>query len=203
MLGLWQVAAGDMVQAREQFEAARRAEPAFTAADIALADLDRRQNQAAAGQTRLRNVISREPSNTGALLLLAEIERLSGNHVDAIAHYRAVLAIDSSNLVALNNIGIQLTPSSPDEALGFAQRALEIAPENPAVQDTLGWIYYRKGIYRSAVQYLKAAVANEPNPQRQVHLALSYIKSGEARIGQEMLRTAIRQDPSLSGLAQQ
>jgi hypothetical protein len=56
--------------------------------------------------------------------------------------------------------------------------ALEIAPQDPAVQDTLGWIYYRRGLYPAAAQYLQAAVAKVPNPARQFHLALSYIKAG-------------------------
>jgi tetratricopeptide (TPR) repeat protein len=87
--------------------------------------------------------------------------------------------VDSSNLIALNNLSTELTSDSPDEALGFAQRAFDLAPGNPAVQDTLGWIYCRKGFYRVAAQHLQEAMAKEPNPRRQLHLGLSYIKTGD------------------------
>jgi Tfp pilus assembly protein PilF len=84
-----------------------------------------------------------------------------------------------------------------DEALKFAQKAAEIAPDTAAVQDTLGWVYYRKGIYSAAVGYLKKAVAKEPTPRRQFHLAMSYLKSGDQDLGQRMLKTALQQDPNL------
>jgi len=105
--------------------------------------------------------------------------------------------------VALNNLSLQLALDGPEEALGLAQQALQLAPENAAVQDTLGWIYYRRGNYRTATQYLKGAVAVDPNPRRQFHLALSYIKLGERGLGEDLLRTALRQDPSLRAAVQE
>jgi tetratricopeptide (TPR) repeat protein len=198
MLGVWQLQTGNPEAARKQFEAARRADSGFVEADLALADLDRRQNRNQDSRNRLLAVIVREPRNAGALLLLAEIEKTSGDHLAAIDHYRAVLAFEPTNLVALNNISIELTAGNPDEALAFAQRAFEIAPDNAAVQDTLGWIYYRKGIYQTAARHLKEAVSKEPNPRRKYHLGLSYIKTGELRQGRELLQSAIQQDPSLN-----
>jgi Tfp pilus assembly protein PilF len=103
----------------------------------------------------------------------------------------------------LNNISTELTPDRPDEALGFAQHAFDLAPDNAAVKDTLGWIYYRKGVYPTAAQYLKEAVAKEPNPRRQFHLGMSYIKAGDLLEGRKLLQAAIRQDPSLSTNLQQ
>jgi len=203
LLGTWQLHAGRMVEAREQFEAARRIDPRLTAADLALADLDRTENRVDAARTRLQTVLSREPGNIGALLLMAEIEKAGGNHTAAVDRYRTVLAIDSSIMVAFNNLSTELMDENLDEALGLAQRAFDLAPENPAVQDTLGWIYYRKGIYHTATKHLKAAVAQEPNPRRQLHLGLCYIKSGDVRQGRELMQIAIRQDPSLSATAGQ
>ena len=203
MLGLWLLGAGNPAGARKQFEAALRADPKFSAADLALADLDRKQDRTDAARMRLGAMIAREPANVEALLLLAEIEKSSGDHAGAIERYRAVLAVDSSNLMALNNLSTELTPGSPDEALGFAQRAFDIAPDNAAVEDTLGWIYYRKGIYSTAAQYLKAAVAKDPNPQRQLHFGLSCIKLGDVRLGRELLQAALRQNPGLRAAAQE
>ena len=40
----------------------------------------------------------------------------------------------------------------------ITQAMTELAPDDPRFQDTLGWIYYRKGIYGTASNYLKAAV---------------------------------------------
>jgi Tfp pilus assembly protein PilF len=87
---------------------------------------------------------------------------------------------------------------NPDEGLKIAQQAAELAPDNAAVQDTLGWAFYRKGLYNSSVEYLKAAFAKEPTPRRQFHLGMSYIKVGQKDLGQQMLVTALQKDPNLA-----
>jgi tetratricopeptide (TPR) repeat protein len=200
-LGLWEAAAGDPAHAREHFQAAARADAGFAGAQIGLADLDRRQNRVDAARQRVAAILERSPRDVNALLLAAEIEKQSGNRALAVERYRAVLSIDPVNVVALNNIAGELTGADPDSALEYARRAQEIAPQNAAVSDTLGWIYYRKGMYSAAVRYLKSSVEAEPNPRRQYHLALCYLKSGEPRLGQELLRAAIQKDPNIEGAA--
>jgi hypothetical protein len=123
--------------------------------------------------TRLQTLLSRKLGNIGALLLMAEIEK-AGSYSRS-RRYRMVLTVDSSNMVAPNNLSTQrwtriwTRRSHLRNGLSISRR------ENPAVQDTLGWIYYRKGIYHTTTKYLKAAVAQAPNPRRQLHLGLCYI----------------------------
>ena len=91
-----------------------------------------------------------------------------------------------------------MAEDNSDEALKFAQQAVEIAPEDASTQDTLGWVYYRKGLYRNAVDHLKLAAAKEPTARRQFHLAMSYLKAGDRDRGQQMLATALKQEPNLA-----
>lgn len=198
LLGQWCMNTGDVPGAQKAFEAAKAADANFSAADLALAEIDRRANRIDAAKQRLAGVIAVDPKSIPALLLLAEIENVEGNHQAAIVRYRAVLDVDGSNLLALNNLAYQLAQENPDEALKYAQHAVELAPGNATVQDTLGWVYYRKGIYNTAVGYLKAAVAKEPTPRREFHLAMSYIRSGDQELGQKTLRAALEKDPNLA-----
>jgi Tfp pilus assembly protein PilF len=87
--------------------------------------------------------------------------------------------------------------ADPDEASKLAQRAVELAPENATVQDTLGWVYYRKRNYTMALTYLKAAVAKEPTPRREFHLAVCYLKIGNKELGEKLLQKTLQQDPKL------
>ena len=121
----------------------------------------------------------------------------AGNRAVAISRYRTILGLDNSNPAALNNAAYLLAFDNPDEALALAQRAAEVAPDSPAIQDTLGWVYYRKGIYRSAIVHLTAAVNKEPTPRRRFHLAMSYIRAGDSSVGKNMLTTALHDDPKL------
>jgi len=131
------------------------------------------------------------------LLLLAGVEASAGNRSGAISRYRSVLDLDASNIMALNNLANLMALQDSAEALKMAQQALELAPDNAAVQDTLGWVYYRKGAYQTAIEYLKLAVSREPTPVRQFHLGMSYLKFGDRTTGNKLVTEAIRRDPDL------
>jgi tetratricopeptide (TPR) repeat protein len=115
------------------------------------------------------------------------------------SQYRKVLEKDSRNLVALNGLGYLLTDQAnqPDEALKYAQQAKELAPHDAAVDDTLGWVYYCKGLYPVAAGHLEAAVAKEPNARRKYHLAMAYFKSGDRPRGTVQLNQALKMDSTL------
>jgi tetratricopeptide (TPR) repeat protein len=127
------------------------------------------------------------------------VEERAGNLPAAALQYRKVLEVNDQNVVALNNLAFLLTDLGPrvDEALTLAQKASELAPESAYVQDTLGWVLYRKGLYPSAIQYLEKAVSKEPTDRRKCHLALAYLKSGNQQRGREMLAAAVKMSPEL------
>jgi uncharacterized protein HemY len=60
------------------------------------------------------------------------------------------------------------------------------------VKDTVGWVLYRKGLYREAVERLKQAVALEATPIRQLHLAMAYHRVGEQRRSKELLQVVLK-----------
>jgi tetratricopeptide (TPR) repeat protein len=197
LLGQLYLASGKMLEARQAFEAAGAASPNFVQADLSLARMDLEEKRPDEARRHLVGVLTADPKNILALLLLADVESAAGNREGAISKYRAILDIDGANIFALNNLAWNLALDRPDEALKYAQQAGEIAPDNATVEDTLGWIYYRKGIYRTAVDYLKRAVAKESTPRRQFHLGMSYMKVGDRDLGQKTLSAALQKDPTL------
>jgi Tfp pilus assembly protein PilF len=198
MIGQWYVADGKLPEARKAYEAAKADDPTLVSADLALAQLDVKANRTDAARQRLNAVIAANPRNVAALLQLASLDETTGSRAGAIARYRTVLDVDSSNVFALNNLAYNLAVDRPDEALKFAQQAAEIAPDSPTVQDTLGWVYFHKGIYSSALDYLKAAFAKQPTPRRQFHLAMCYLKSGDQDQAQKNMLAALQKDPDLA-----
>ena len=191
-------ASGNRAAARQAYAAASKADPHSVQPDVKVAEIDLAEGKREAAQRVIADVLQREPGNIGAHLLFAAIAETESNTAQAIAHYRAVVEIDDKNLLALNNLAYLLAPGDPNSALNYAQKALGVAPDNATVQDTLGWIYCRKGIYPSALHYLKASVDKEPTPRRRFHLAIAYIKSGDSNRGQPLLGQALSEDPSLS-----
>jgi tetratricopeptide (TPR) repeat protein len=197
LLGQWLIGTGNLAEARKAFEAAKGAKPKFLQADFSLAEIDIQENRTDSARQRLNAITVADPRNIPARLRLASLEENAGNQAGAAIQYRAVLDVDSSNLFALNNLAYSLAVTDPDQALSLAQRATELAPANASIQDTLGWVYYRKGIYNMALRYLKEAVAKESSPRREYHLAICHLKSGDKDLGQKLLQNAVRQDPKL------
>ncbi len=197
-LGSLYVAGGQPDRARTAFLAAKSADPKATGVDLRLAQLDLSQNRLDEAKATLTSLLASEGGNSAARLLLAEVEERTGNAAAAIDDYRKVLAIDSKNVAALNNLAYLLSNEmKSDEAIGYAQQAKELAPDNMNVEDTLGWVYYRKGLYASALPHLEAAVAKAPSARRKYHLAMAYLKAGDRQRGVTVLEQAITMDPNL------
>ena len=87
-----------------------------------------------------------------------------------------------------------------DEALGFAQVAKEKMPDNAAVVDTLGWLYYLKGRYLSAISELLDSLKLDPlNPIIHYHLGLAYFKNDQPGEAKEFFEKALKINPNFNG----
>ena len=205
LLGAWLQRNGKISEARAAFMAAKAADPAYTEPDIALALLDIRAKDYDAARRRLTAALAAAPADTRARFFLAGVEDATRNYSAAIAHYGKLVEAEPDNVLFLNNLSYDLAEygKQPDEALKHAQKAKELAPGDPQVASTLGWIYYQKGAYRFAISQLEAAashdhaLAGEALGRVQYHLAMAYFKSGNVPQGRQLLKTAQRLAPSL------
>ncbi len=197
LLGSWYLGAGKLAEARAAFEAAKANETDSSSAELALAELDRRQAHLAGALERVNRVLAAQPHNLRAALMLADYQTELGDKQSAMADYESALKIDDSNLVALNNLAYLMAPENPQQALQLALKAAQRAPNNAAVEDTLGWVYYRQGNYSEARTYLKAAYDKDPTARHQFHLALSCLKAGDQVTGGKLLEAALQRDPNL------
>ena len=91
-----------------------------------------------------------------------------------------MLAIEPGNVIALNNLAWTLGELKDPGALGFAEKAYGLAPRNPAIADTLGWLLVERGDTKRGVQILAQAAAGAPNvPAIRMHYAKALLKSGD------------------------
>jgi tetratricopeptide (TPR) repeat protein len=198
-LGRVLMSTGDFAGARVAFNTAKAADPALTAADLYLAQLDVRDGKLDQARQRLSGIVSKRPTDLPAHLLLGNVEQIAQNYQGAIDQYRKAVGLDDTNAEALNDLAYALAEygKQPDAALQYAQAAEELAPSNPSVADTLGWVLYRKALYTSAIPYLEQAAAHDPTGVRECHLALAYLRAGDQRKGRQALAAALKLDPSL------
>ena len=189
---------GQREEARQALAAALKAQPKFTLAGLSLAQMDLEDHNLDTSRNRVSSILSHDPKNVAALFLLGNIEDETGDRTAALDQYRKVVALDGSNLLALNNLAFHLAyvPEGQTEAVQYAQKAVEISPDNPEVQDTLGWVYYKAGMYSRAMSALQSAASQGNVPERKFHLALVYLKTGRQRQASEIIQTIERTDPA-------
>jgi tetratricopeptide (TPR) repeat protein len=111
-----------------------------------------------------QKVLERNPEEIDAHMEMAAVYQFEDRLDQAIDAYEAVLEIDGSHGPAANDLAYLFADRNQhlDRALSLALRAFELMPKSPAVRDTLGWTYLKKGSVLLAKMHLSEAVRQSP-----------------------------------------
>ncbi len=85
---------------------------------------------------------------------------------------RSILAQDPDHAATLNALGYTLTNHTQryEEAADLIERALALSPGDPAILDSLGWVYFKLGQYSESEALLREAHNAFPDPEVAAHL---------------------------------
>jgi Flp pilus assembly protein TadD len=142
---------------------------------------------------KLREALTVNPNNIVALALSAGLSERKGEITKAKEAYEKALALNPRSALAANNLAYLYSEHGGDKkrALQLAQAAKEMAPEEPHIADTLGWILYKRGVYQRAFSLFKESAAKLPeNPEIQYHLGMAYLKTGDKEAARKALTLA-------------
>ena len=116
--------------------------------------------------------ISAFPTSTRLLFARANFRERAGFFDLAEADYRRILSLNPGDANALNALGYALTNNTDrfQEAAGLLEEAISKDPRNPAIIDSLGWVYFKLGKDRQAELLLKEAYKQYPDPEVAAHL---------------------------------
>jgi tetratricopeptide (TPR) repeat protein len=188
----------------------------FDAAIAAAQKLVALQPNSAQGRLQLADIFTLQGDNNRALeadrqaAKLAPADLIAGlefaralgraDRVDeARTQYEAVLKAHPDNEMALNDMAFFICEhgGNLDQALSFAQRALQRVPEQPSFSDTVGCIYLKKGLNDSAVQVFGNLVRKYPKyPAFRYHLGMALLEKGDKTSAKKELETALAAHPS-------
>lgn len=138
---------------------------------------------------KLESWIKAHPKDVLARAHSASHAMQAGQNAVAIAQYEEILRQRPSETLAMNNLANLYQTTKDPRALGLAEKAYQGLPENPVVQDTLGWILVEQGQGKRGLELLaKASTQSNKNPTIQYHYAVALGRDGNAAKAKEILQ---------------
>ena len=132
--------------------------------------------------------------------LLSEIYAAAGEAAAAAEQYRRIIVLQPNNTIALNNLAYDMAvrEKKPAEALTMARKALALAPREPTILDTVGWIEFLLGNTAEATKLLVQAAKGAPaNPEIRLHSAIALASQGAWAAAETELAQALKLAPAL------
>jgi tetratricopeptide (TPR) repeat protein len=142
----------------------------------------------------LETVLGKNPRYSPALLTSGIIYERMGDFAKARDNYEKVLALNPNFIPALNNLAYIYSEklNNLDRAGELARKAHELAPAEPSVQDTLGWVLYRQAKYQEAAELLEESASKSPgNGEIQFHLGMANYMMGRLDEARAALQKAV------------
>ena len=158
--------------------------------------------QNASAFERLQAFVQANPKDDEARYQLAMLAERLGNLDTMESLLRQVIAAEPNNALAYNALGYALADRNLrlPEARALLDKALQLAPDNAMIQDSVGWVAFRQGDLALARQYLEAAYAKLPDAEIGAHLGEVLWQMGEFDAARAVWRKAHDNDPENAAL---
>lgn len=156
---------------------------------------------AQAAEQRLIGWINQRPQDLAVRNYAAEVYMRAQRNREAIAQYEALLKARPGNVIVLNNLATLYQREKDSRALATAEQAFKLAPDNPGVQDTLGWILVEQGQLPRGLALLSKAAAMAPKAATlHYHHGVALARSGKKAEARKELEAAIASGQKFPGL---
>ena len=117
---------------------------------------------------------------------------------EAIADLRDLLRQRPGDPVAMNALGYTLADHSRDlrEARSLISKSLDMTPDSPAIQDSLGWVLFKQTQYKDAMKWLTRAYADEKDAEIAAHLGETLWAMGQHTQARAIWDEALAAEPN-------
>jgi len=134
---------------------------------------------------------NKDDVNVGLILAMSYQEN---DLVDqAIKTYQHILSVQPKNMMSLNNLAWLYDTKGDKRGVQFAERAYALAPENPAVVDTYGWLLLHFGEVNKGLTLIQGAAIKAPHMlEIRYHLAVALNEVGRKDEARKELQRLLR-----------
>lgn len=141
----------------------------------------------------LAQAVQQDPADTDLLYDQAMMADKLGDHADMEVLLRKIIAAKPDYHHAYNALGYSLAERNTrlPEARQLIQKALELAPGDPFISDSLGWVEFRLGNMPEALRVLQAAYKDRPDAEIAAHLGEVLWQLGQRAQAQAIWREGL------------
>ncbi|MFH0809286.1 MAG: tetratricopeptide repeat protein [Pseudomonadota bacterium] len=195
----------DLSKAQDEFNEAQRIAPDWRVPYDNLTVLYMRTNQPDIIMTRLAEVFQRTRS-VPVGFMLGMLQEMREDYRAARATYEKVLKERPDSALAASNLAFLLVECFPGKetslkAEDLARKVLSKSPQDPFVQDTIGWVAYRRGDVAMARWFIGSALDGQPgSPVINYHMGMVCAKEGKNNSARRHLRQALDSGKEFLGI---
>lgn len=145
----------------------------------------------------LQEMLARFPDEADLLFTRVLLHDQRGDMEAAEQDLRHIIRLQPEDSRALNHLGYMLADRTTrfEEALELLERAIAIAPDDPAIIDSLAWVQYKLGRYQESLGNLRRAFAAFPDHEVAAHLGEVLWITGERQEAMQVWRDALQETP--------
>jgi Flp pilus assembly protein TadD len=172
-------------------------QPLWPAPHTNLANLYLLQGRKKDAVEKFEAAITANPRDPASYLSLALLYERDTDYPNAMKVYERALRENPDFWFAGNNLAFLLAetsgqPAELEKAKALIKDAIKIQPNQPALIDTLGWVYFRMGDYGQARALIEQALAASPEEDvLNYHMAAVLVKLGQKDAARDNLKKAL------------
>ncbi len=161
------------------------------------AQLLREANQQPEAYQVLQQGLKEMPDQTELLYETALLADTLGKPDEFERLIRKLILINPNHAHAYNALGYSLLGRNERlaEAMGLVEKALQLAPNDPSIMDSVGWGYYRTGKLDDSIKILRRAYALNPDPEIAAHLGEVLWVTGNGQEATQIWQNGLKANP--------
>jgi tetratricopeptide (TPR) repeat protein len=182
---------GKMAEARKLIQSLPERTPADARMKMsAEVSLLRENKQYKPAYDLLAQALAKAPDDVDLLYDQAMMAEKIGDFPDMERLLRRVMAVKPDYHHAYNALGFSFADRNVrlPEAKQLIQKALEFAPGDPFITDSLGWVEFRLGNRAEALRILQGAYKDRPDPEIAAHLGEVLWALGQRELAEKIWR---------------
>lgn len=142
---------------------------------------------------RLKRWVDANPKDVRSRHALGGAYINAKKHKDAIQQFEVLYKAAPKDVIALNNLAWLYYEVKDSRALSYAERAYDLAPNQPQTLDTYGWILVQQGDVEEGLRLLRNAYSRSSrNLSIRYHLAFALNQRGNKREALRHLKEVVK-----------